>query len=679
MKNNEQLFLDLDKKIKNKEMDILIFDIFDTIILRKVHPEYVKKIFSKKLKEHYTLKISSEELYRYRFDIEEALCKTNEMKGFDLEFNFFELTQSLYVELYKKGFIDDSVLEKEFVKTCEELELEVELLTQEIDQDVIKLAKDAKANNIKIYCLSDFYLTKKMINQLFVYHNINDIFEDIFVSCEYLLTKRSGRLYDFIVPKYFSGQKVAMIGDNQHSDFRVAKEKGLEAFLLDRNKQYEYYEKHFKSVNKKVHMSDVVSNIISKNALNNRSNNVYFQEVAYTLYYFIYLLAQKAKSENIKHLFFLSREGEFLKKIFDSFLDYHDIRNIKTHYLQVSRKSTFIASLDKLEDETFETLFRQYRKLSIKGFLKSLNFRAKDIMSIKEDFKQDINIVQEDLPTSELFKSLLKLETFSEAYEHRRVQQKNNLKEYIYSFDADIEKDGFHIVDAGWKGTMQDHLFRLLEEKVQMNGFYIGLVADMVEHSLSKKQGLVFDYKNPDRYDKVFLENISLFEVMLGASHGSADSYMKEDGKIRVITHEEKEEKEIFDNLISKIQNSLIPILDELTERFSLSHISLLDMKRDVAKMHARIIYSPTKEEVRFFRNLYHYENFGLFQFSEFNQHQSNSLINNTKNIVKFIKNPKIFLDISFWKAASLDDLGLLSLYYVYAKYKKIKIFKGLK
>ena len=44
-------------------------------------------------------------------------------------------------------------------------------------------------------------------------------------------------------------------------------------------------------------------------------------------------------------------------------------------------------------------------------------------------------------------------------------------------FGADIEREGMHIVDVGWKGTIQDNLYYLYEEHVEMEGLYIGMVA----------------------------------------------------------------------------------------------------------------------------------------------------------------------------------------------------------
>jgi HAD superfamily hydrolase (TIGR01549 family) len=671
--------MDVNKVEKFQDMDIMLSDIFDTIILRTVHPEYVKKIFSKKLKEYYHLPLSSDDLYQMRFDIEAKLCQENQKNGFDLEFNFYSFCQELFDKLQKSNFlVNQSYIDFEIV--CKNLEIESEINTQKIDQDIIDIFQEARENNIKIYCLSDFYLPREMILELFKLHKIDQYFEDVFVSSEYLLTKRSGRLYKKILAENFQNKKIIMMGDNRHSDIKMAEENGLDTFWLDRKDQYAYYDYHLKNNQSKKHFEKKIHSLLEDKQIAANPDKIFYQELSFTLYYFISLLYFELVSKGIKDIFLFSREGEFLKKLLDKYFEINNINNIQTHYLIVSRKSTFITSLQSLENEEFETLFRQYRKMSVINFLKSLNFQEDEISRIENSLNMDLNYVEEDLPTSESYRELLNNIDFRIIYENKRIEQKENLKSYIESFGVDIYTEGFVIMDIGWKGTIQDHLFKLYDREVTIKGFYLGLVIDLMPHEKNQKNGLVFDYKKKDIYDKVFQENISLFEVFLGASHGSADHYdMMTDGVVIPVTHEEEEEKIIFNNIIHPIQKVVYKKFTEIANEFKLSHFSILDMKNEVAKIHSRMIYSPTKEEVRFFRNLYHFENFGLFEFSEFNKFQTDSYSKKVKNILKFLRGPKKFLEAGFWKASTLDDIGLLKLYYIYAQYKKFKIFKGKK
>ena len=232
-------------------------------------------------------------------------------------------------------------------------------------------------------------------------------------------------------------------------------------------------------------------------------------------------------------------------------------------------------------------------------------------------------------------------------------------------------------MDIGWKGTIQDHLFKLYDKEVNVKGFYLGLVTDLMQNAKNTKKGLVFDYQVPEKYDVIFKENIPLFEVFLGASHGSADYYsLDSNNKIIPITHEEQEEHDIFEFTISPMQNNVYEKFIEISNEFKLSHYSILDMKEFVAENHGNMILFPSQKKVRFFRNLYHYENFGLFEFSTFDKYRTNSFIQRLKYIKQFVTNPRKFLEFTFWKAAALDDIGLLSVYKIYNKKKFHNFFK---
>ena len=678
MDNNQNLLTEIENRIESHNLDLLLFDIFDTIILRKVHPEYVKKIFSRKLKEYYLIDINSEELYQYRFDIEASLCRENEKNGFDLEFRFEDFCEKIYKKLQAEKLFKNDIVYDDFLKKCKKFEIESELLTQKVDPEIIKIVKYAYEKNIPVYALSDFYLSKEMLEILFQKHNIREFFTDLFVSSEYLIAKRSGRLYEKVLTEQFSqSQNIVMIGDNAHSDYEMAKRYSIDAFLIDRTKQRDFYQSYESDVLpvKKFHQK--IESIINDSY--ESASPVFFKEMAFTLYYFIYRLYLEALSTGKKDIFFLSREGEFLKKLFDTFLKVNNIENIRSHYLIVSRKSTFIASLKALDQENFETLFRQYRKMSVQTFLKSLNFTQAEIDLLAKNKKWNLDAVQEDLPTSDTFSLLLEDHDFQNMYENKRSTQKAYLKCYINSFGADIDSEGLTLVDAGWKGTIQDHIFKLFDEKVAVNGYYLGLVTDLLPNERNFKKGLVFDYKHADRYNKVFEENMAIFEVLLGASHGSADHYTKNDtGQCLPVTHQEKEEAVIFEEIVSPLQEVIFTIFQKIAQAFMLSHVSVLDMREEVAKIHARMIYDPTKEEIAFFRQLYHFENFGVFEFSTFDKYKTDDFRIRVKYILQFLKNPKQFLSSTFWKAAALDDIGLLNIYLLYGRYQKIKMFRSL-
>ncbi len=82
------------------------------------------------------------------------------------------------------------------------------------------------------------------------------------------------------------------------------------------------------------------------------------------------------------------------------------------------------------------------------------------------------------------------------------------------------------IVDVGWKGSIQDNLFYILDQEVAVAGYYVGSLIATERRKNNRKQGLLFDdTPRLSPYFHVYNNNRSLYEMMLGASHGSADGY----------------------------------------------------------------------------------------------------------------------------------------------------------
>lgn len=78
------------------------------------------------------------------------------------------------------------------------------------------------------------------------------------------------------------------------------------------------------------------------------------------------LLSSVYFTEN-KHIFFLSREGEMLKILFDSYVKNHG-GDFSSHYLYVSRRATVLSSLKQIEYEDFSTAGSIFNNQSLQYF-----------------------------------------------------------------------------------------------------------------------------------------------------------------------------------------------------------------------------------------------------------------------------------------------------------------------
>lgn len=677
------------KEIHNPKYKNVFFDIFDTIVTRTVQPEYTKKIWANHIIKRCQLDISMIDLYKKRNELETSLGKNNFDKGNDWEFKYRDLIEALYKEIDIKFNI------KEFLQIAEDIEVDIESQVLKVDDKILAEIKKAKKSKKKIYCVSDMYLSKGMINKIFENLGILNYFENIFISCEYLKNKKSGKLYDEVLCELkVKPEECIMIGDNEHSDYRMPKEKKITSIHLDRSKNYKKYEEFAKENNPETVF------IKLKELLNTETNN--FEHSIFSLYMFTEKLYYQLLNDGLDEVFFLSREGEYLKKLFDEYQKHIFGKKIKTNYLLVSRKATYLPSLKSIEKEDFANLLQQYVYISLKEFLGSLNLGQEEIEEILMSYSKDCEklIKTEKLNENErkemqalisknfdqkiiylyeskILKYLKQNKTFQKIYEHNRTEQSRLFQKYIKSM---TDKKKICVVDIGWNGSIQDNIANILGKDYKVTGYLFGLVTrkDPIEVAKeNNKQGLIFTNvpKVSSNFD-LFVENRTIFEVLLGASHGSANRYVEKDNKVEVLTFEKEEERRIYVNVISKIQEKMMKLFQEISKLLINQYYDNKQIEKEINMAHFKMLFHPTEEQLNFFNKIYHYENFGVFEFTEFKLKKKLDLKYYLKENLKYFLKHRAFFYDAFWPVLKLSNEKLYLQKFLYIQEKKRKLKK---
>lgn len=674
------------EKLHDKKYKYVFFDIFDTIVKRNVFPENTKRIWANHLAKILDDEITMTEIYEARQKIEYNLGFDNNNAGHDFEFTYKELLK----EMYK--MFDFKMSQKDFIDLATRIEVSVESAVQTVDEEVIKEIKELKSEGKKIYCVSDMYLSKDMIKQIFANHGIDDFFDDYFISCEYLKNKKSGALYEVVLKNIKAkASECVMIGDNQYSDYDSPKAKGIDAIHLNREKNHQGYQKmqdeafeHEKDIYKKL-----------EELASTSTNN--FEHLIFSLYIFIEKLYFNLVREGRKEVFFLSREGEFLKKLFDEYVKHIHGDKIKSYYLLVSRKATYLPSLKSLKEENFDYLLNQYSYTSVEELLKSLNFTKEDLKEIEDSFVSDTkklinelklskdeekglkSIINKDLKErvyslnkSCILRRLKDNKTFKELYEKNRLEQNTLFKKYIKQFTDDRD---ICLVDVGWNGSIQDNIANILSEDYKVSGYLVGLVSRVPKASKAKKGVLFSNVPKESLNYNLFNESRSLYEVLLGASHGSANRYYEEDNTVKVALFEKKEEQKIYVDVVSKIQDTMFNLFKQLIDILADNYYDEDRVEKMVNQIHYKMIFEPTKEQLNFFSKIYHYENFGVFEFTEFKSDKKMTWKYYIKENAKYyLRHKDFFFDSWYWPLQKLYNEKLFIPRFTYKLGKKIDL-----
>ena len=123
----------------------------------------------------------------------------------------------------------------------------------------------------------------------------------------------------------------------------------------------------------------------------------------------------------------------------------------------------------------------------------------------------------------------------------------------------------------------------------------------------------------------------------------------------------------------------MFQIFEKLLEILPNGYYDNIQLNKLINKIHFQMIFEPTQEQLQFFNKIYHYENFGVFEFSKFNLKKKLNIKYYLKeNIKYFVRNKSFFYD-AFWPTLKLVNEKLYLQRFLYITKNKIKLkLKGV-
>lgn len=674
----------LKKKLEENQIKVLFTDYYDTLVHRSEHPNSVLRIWSKLMVNELGLDISIDTLY---FTFKESVLYLVEKLNTDRnELPYETIKADVFTRLNTVGVIDDSK-EDAFLKFFEKAHLKAEISVQGLNLNTLKIIQDFKAKGGKVYLLSDFYCPKTLFTKLLEYHKISHLFDGVYSSSTVGKSKHTGTVYEAVLSELNIDPSTAlMMGDNNRSDSKNAEKAGLHSYVLPHKKQLRQ--------NKLNGFGDDKRKLkrILNNTYKNCNSKASLPYTEYVIFYhfFVERLYLHCKRNNIKSLFFLSREGLFIKRLFESYLNHLQIgenNTIRTHYLKVSRQASLQISLNPLEEEEFSYLRRKYKAMSVIEFLSFFNFEESVKSSIIKSLNTNGDELIEDFFHSEIFKIIKQNEIFKEAYETHRLSNKNVFTEYINSFKEDIETDGINVVDIGWGGTMQEAIYKFFDKKIKVSGFYLGLNLIYEPNKDTKRYGLIFSVLPYETYSFHILHaNTQLYEQFAGAGHGCCVEYSKSADSYTIEYHEENE-KWLYDNYIGKHQDQMFLVHQKLLKDLQTVCYDQAMVQNELINIALRLGTRQSPRKIKFLETLSsgYYQNISNKKTGIEYDIPKNLI--SVKSFIKFILKPEIFfryvvkLNHKLYKSnkivAFLFPSFIVYCYYKFNKYVRYKLLKS--
>lgn len=525
------------------------YDFFDTVVHRDCHPEQILYLWSKSMAGILNFSVSSTEIYNTRKYIENKYKNEKSLE----ELNYTYFLEKIYNELCKYSRI--KIEKSEFISIAQKIELEIEKKHIYLDKETVEIIKKNYSLGNKIILISDFYADKSLIVGIMKSLDIYKYFDYVFISSEYGVRKSTGNLYKKVFEVLnIKPEELTMLGDNIESDYNIPKRLGVKA-------KYREYSDTSKIITQK-ELSKIYDELLF-NDIENKPFNIFLSEIIY----FISNLHKTLIKENVRKVAFCSREGQLLKLLFDKYQEkfFKDSENlIETKYLYVSRQSTLGPSLNSIDDEDFDVIFRQYKKISLKSFLETLKITEENILEIATQLSVNngIEINKDSKILLDLKKNTLFIKLYNELRKEREI-----FEEYIFDY---LDNNTLHLVDIGWKGTIQDNIQKALPKNT-IKGYYFGLI--YYKYNVKNKENkygiLMYDYPKKSKNFNIVSRNTDFYEDIFVANHGSTIGYKESQGSVEPIISQDDEQIKIYNHL-RHYQEELVNSFDDLLSKYNI-------------------------------------------------------------------------------------------------------------
>ena len=460
-------------KQNDKEYNVITFDIFDTLLFRNVDPPYIPMsthgLYTMMLLKRYNKEVTINNINYLRDTFIERV-KLDGKEEYLLDdateyiLKYYNIDKTKIPEL--KDFIIDN-------------EVEREINTLYLNDDIMEILEYLKRSNKKIYAISDMYLSKASIIKILKHFDIYKYFDDIYVSSEYGALKHSGKLFKIFMSKEnLLPNEFIHIGDNKISDYEVPQTLDIKTLWYNNKTNLERKQKlynfHINFINRD-NILDEYFNISNERPTS--FEDFILKNCATDFINYVYELIIDAYDKSIEAIYFLERDGNIFYEIFNILIDkitlFKKIPKIDTYLVKISRKDS--ACLIDIENP-YDVILRadkvnKPQEFSISHVLGNFGLDLDKLSEYINYHDNDINYFINNY--TKIFLPLMKV-------------KQNTILEYIKN-NKMFDFNNIALCDIGWGGTIQKDIitaFKNLKIKKTIYGYYYG--ADSRTYNISK-------------------------------------------------------------------------------------------------------------------------------------------------------------------------------------------------
>lgn len=336
-------------QISHRKFELFSFDVYDTIISRKVaEPKFIFTLIKDRINDLDFPPYFVEDFENIRINTEQYLYQ-NTLGDIREDTNFDEIYETI-----QKNYC----LNKKQIKILKSIEIEIEKENSFLINENFTLIQKLIKENKRVILISDMYFSKEILREIL--SSFSEIFKEIplYVSSEYGFKKNNGKLFKKIMGvEKISPENWIHCGDNWRGDYLEPKKLGIEANIYQKDLlPHEYYLlreiprdpylQYIIGISRQMRIEDTLTELGKLGvSFGGPMLLIYVEWVLYT-----------AIKQKIKKLFFISRDGYILQKIAEMIIQKKKL-DVDTGYLYISRYAVNLAR-EKQGDQY--NLLKQY-------------------------------------------------------------------------------------------------------------------------------------------------------------------------------------------------------------------------------------------------------------------------------------------------------------------------------
>lgn len=471
--------------------DVISFDIFDTLLMRKVL--YPKDVFM----------LLDEEYRKENRDF--CFSDVRLAAEQDLKKGEYPTLDKIYCQMASQYGI--------LPETCEklkkrELEKEKELIVPR--QNIVKAFHYALEQGKKVYIISDMYISSAELGKILAENGIAG-YEKIIVSCEYGKCKKEGLFKELL--EFEEAQHILHIGDHDEADIEAAARAGIHTFKVMSAKDllsHSVYACLMDNTDKLYYRCLI--GLIASRIFNNpfalygtkgqvKINTVEELGVLVTPIILNYMLwmVEKARKSLVTDILFVARDGYFPIRLYRMLCSRLCVGNLPLgKYIYTSGRFASIAAI--MDKEDVLPMVEEF-KGDVKELIENIFLCNIQEMEVKDTITQTV--------WANIDKIMEQAQSEKEHFEEYLKEQKIDFSGEVLYFDLFS------------KGTGQDNIERIMGRKLK------GIYLNKSISGIPRRNNLAYEtlYAAPHHYEKDY--NIFKFYSFLEYIFSSPEPCLK--------------------------------------------------------------------------------------------------------------------------------------------------------